>query len=154
MAKKKARSKLTLTMKMVNDMCKILEKGNFRVVAAQQFGVTRHVLNKWISIGTKQLKEYDDGDRPWADVDTRGILVQKMGIAESDFEQRVVQDILRDGSPEVKLRFLQLTKNRRYNMNPNAIEDPETAEVTRIDPKELLRERMATLLDKLENPEE
>ena len=145
---------VTLTMKLIDDMCEILVDGNFRVVAAQQFGISRHTMNKWIRIGKKQLEEFDDGKRPWPDVDIRGIFVQRMGIAESSFEKQAVKDILRDGSPEVKLKFLQLTRNRRYTMNQNAIEDPETGEVTKIDPKALLEERLAGLLNKLEVPEE
>lgn len=148
------RAQLTLTMKMVNSICKILEDGCFRVVAAQHEGVTRHMLNRWILVGKKQLKEYDEGERHWTDVDTRGILVKKMGIAESSFERRAVTRIIKEGSPADIIRFLQLTKNRRYNTNPLAIEDPETAEVTRIDTKALLKEKMAFLMTGEEEPED
>lgn len=141
-------------MKIVDDMCKIVKDGNFRIVAAQQYGISRHTMNKWIRVGKKQLEEFDDGKRPWPDVDIRGIFVQKMGIAESDFEQRAVKRIVTEGSPAELLKFLQLTKNRRYTMNPNAIEDPETGEVTMLDPKALLEERMKDLMSKIEKPEE
>lgn len=145
---------VTLTMKIVDGMCKILDKGCFRIVAAQQFGISRHTMNQWIRVGKKQLLEFDEGKRPWPDVDIRGVFVQKMGIAESSFEQRAVTRIIDDGTPSDLLKFLQLTKNRRYTMNPNAIEDPETGEVTMLDPKALLEERMAELLSKLDKPEE
>jgi hypothetical protein len=134
-----------LTTEMIEGICEVLKGGNFRIVAAQKYGISRHTMNQWIRVGKRQLQEFDEGKRPWPDVDTRGIFVQKMGIAESDFEQRAVGRIIDEGSPAEILKFLQLTRNRRYTMNQNAIEDPETGEVTKIDPKALFREKMALL---------
>jgi hypothetical protein len=137
-----------LTMPLIDDLCKTVERGNFRYVACQRCGVNYSRLKKWLEKARKERRRHDDdggmckGEKPSLHLH----LLERLEQAEGEIHAACIEDILDSKDPKLKLEFLKLRFNKLYSNNPNVRIDDETATEVKVDAKTLLLERLVAIL--------
>lgn len=134
-----------LTKKIIDEMCAIVAKGNFRQVACQRMGITPGTYRTWTQAGRKQLREFEQGERTYLSMQAQ--LVIKLDEAEGYIHGQMVEDILNHGSIQARQWYLERRFNKLYTKNPNAHTDDETGETVTIDPIAVLAARLKELKD-------
>lgn len=129
------REDCTLTESLMFEIVEIVEKGNFRKVAAQRVGVPPVTLYSWIHRGKRYIKQ-GNTDRLQAQ------LAMRIEKAEAKAHQEILADVLDTGDAKVKLTFLRLRYPREYNFNPNAHVDDETGQESRSTLAEQIKEKL------------
>lgn len=148
MAKRKTyaeRIDLTLTDEMVAEACAIVERGNFRYVAAQRLGVSHGTWASWLERGRKELREHTSGKRDTLTVKAK--LVVELERAEAQCHERLLQDVLEADDPRLKMDFLKARYGKLYSRNPNARIDDETGEKVKIEIAEILADKLSQFMD-------
>lgn len=129
-----------LTAKLVEDICAVVRKGNFRYVALQRLGISRHTYDQWMTVGRKQIRDYEAGRR--RNILMQGKLVLALDEAEGVVHGQMVEDILEHGSIQARQWFLERRFNKLYSRNPNAHIDDESGKEEKVDHAALLLERL------------
>jgi len=138
------RSDLRLTEPMLFEIAEIVGRGNFRHVAAGLVGVTPNTLHTWVRRGKAHLADYHSGKKK--DMTVQARLVVELERAEAEVHDKLIVDIVENGSPEMKMKYLKARYNKLYNNNPNAIDDA-TGEETRVSVADMLMDKLSNFLE-------
>lgn len=133
-----------LDMKLIDEMCAIIERGNFRYVACHRAGVSLRRFSYWLEIAKKERSERDEGDN--SKVSLHVHLLERIEQAEGELHSDCIEDILESDDARLKLEYLKLRYGKAYSGNPNARLDDENGTETKVDARELLRERLLAIL--------
>lgn len=136
-------ARLTLTQEIIDDLAAIVRKGNFRYVARGKLGIPRGTFESWISSGKREHREVQIGKRKNVTLKMR--LVTALDIAENDVHAKIIEDVLESDNLKLKMDYLYRRYGKLYAKNPNAHDD-ETGETVKIDPLELLADKLRTFI--------
>jgi hypothetical protein len=135
-----------LTWELIEELCATVGAGNFRYVAVQRAGVHLERFNRWISSGKRDLKLHTKG-KLTGDLNMYCHLVLALEQAEGDAHGSILEDVLTNGDPSTKLRFLQLRYHKLYNKNPNSRIDDEDGSIQKVSAKEVLLDMLGAFLN-------
>lgn len=133
--------KLSLTRAMVDEAAAIVAKGNFRYVARGRMGVCSSTWNRWMERGREELREYTAGRKPKSKLTLKAELVMALDKAEQVVHSQIIEDVLESDNLKLKTEYLYRRFSKLYSKNPNAHDD-ETGETYKVDPMELLLEKL------------
>lgn len=140
--------KVPLTLELIDRLAETVGKGNFRYTAVMHEGLSRHTFRNWVAKGKKELAEFDSGKIEKSKVSLCGVLVQKLGIAESKFHMEAIADLTGpDCDPKIKWDFLKKRYGKLYSGSMTAIDDEDGTEI-KLDPNAVLAERLKELMDR------
>lgn len=131
-----------LSQKIIDEMCAIVRKGNFRTVARQRLGISTSTYDDWVQSGKRQIREVERGERK--NLLLQGKLVLALDEAEGIVHGQMVEDILEHGSIQARQWYLVRRFNKLYSLNPNAHIDDETGRTEKADSGAALLERLLT----------
>lgn len=133
-----------LSHRLIDALCRTVERGNFRYVACQRAGVSWRRYTYWMELAAKERRQRDDGKlkgKPSMYVH----LLERLEQSEGEVHAQCVEDVLDSDDARLKMEYLKLRFSKLYSKNPNSVDD-ETGRETKIDARELLRERLLAIL--------
>ena len=136
---------LSLTEKTLNEACDIVRAGNFRKIAASRLGVPLATWASWLRRGRSELEDFTKGK--CKSLGLKGRLIVELDRAEAEAHQDMLTDVVKNGSPELKLKFLRLRYGKLYSANPNAHLDDETGEEIKRTAADILAEKLAAFIE-------
>jgi len=138
-------AKVPLTEEVIEQLCSIVANGNFRYIARQDVGIPEDTFRAWVKAGRKEIRDYFAGKAEA--VTLRAVLVQRLEQVESKVHQDIIRDVLLSENVNAKIWYLERRWNKLYSKNPNTQIDDESGEEIKVDPLELLRDKLKGLLD-------
>jgi hypothetical protein len=123
----------TVTDELIARVSGCIRKGNFGSVAARRMGVTVKQHAYWLTKGRKDAADGTPSQcRKYAEA---------VDQADADAHAEILEDVLENGNPETKLKFLHLRYPREYNKNPRAHTNDDREQ----DAKDLLLEKLTAI---------
>ena len=135
---------LSLTQEILDEIVACVGKGNFRYVARGKAGIMEATFKSWLSRGRTELREYDSGKRD--ELTLKAELVVALDIAENEVHARIIEDVLASDETKLKMDYLRRRYPKLYSSNGTAIDD-ETGEEVKIDPLQLLAEKLSAFIE-------
>ena len=142
-AKKETRGrKLSLTSKIIKEICDLALKGNFRQDIWARMKLDANLCNSWLTYGKKELREESaTGKKPGL----RAKLVLDLAHAEAESRGKLMEDVRGSEDDRVKLNFLKMRYGRHF-ANADTYLDDDTGEEKERPMRDLLAERLAKFL--------
>lgn len=134
-----------LTDELIRDACAIIRDGNFRTIAFARLGIPTYTWSSWVKRGNHELKDVAAGRKKESDLTLKAKMCLELNAAEAECHEELLLDVLSNGSPELKMKFLQRRYGKLYSNNPNAIEDESGEEVQR-SAVDILAEKLANFV--------
>ncbi len=134
---------LTLTQEILEEIVGCVALGNFRYVARGRAGVSESSFKSWLSRGRAELRELEEGKRD--DLTLKADLVVALDQAENEVHSKIVEDVLGSNDNKLKLDYLYRRYSKLYAKNSHAVDD-YTGETVKIDPFELLAEKLTAFI--------
>ena len=150
--------KLSLTPKLIGQVCKTIARGNFRYVAFGLEGISKGTWSSWVKRGQKELRKLEAGTLK-TDPSLKVDLIRALIKAEARMQCELLENVLECGKNEDEWRhkdrqwkFLLRRFPKEFSRNPNAHTDDEygdeTFEEPKIDASALLASKIQELLDR------
>lgn len=140
--------KTMLTHELIRDVCEILRLGNFRMTAAQRLGIPYGLLCRWIKRGHDDIARYQTGDTP----SMYAHFAISVDACEADCESAILEDVIH-GDTKAKIWFLEHRHNKKYTRNTNVVIDDAEGTVVRLDPLQILADRLRELKERMDTSE-
>ena len=146
MAKRKPRKRPEPTKTIRDRVAKKLASGTFRTTVRKVMGISPGVWRDWIRDGNAEREEVDAGRMD--ELGLRGLFVMEIERAEAIAHERILRAGVMDAGPDAQRWFLVRRYPELYSTTPaRGITDDETGELVLVDAREVLRDRLAALLD-------
>jgi hypothetical protein len=150
-AKDKSPRKVTcnvLTEEVIEKICCLVAKGNFRYFACSKLGVNKHTFQQWITVGNKQVKDFSEGKLQESELGLQAILVQELEKAEADAHDNILSNILDSKDVKAHQWFLERRYPKLYRAYPQKRLDDEEMEESDVDAVALLADRIKAITGK------
>ncbi len=134
---------LKITQEIIDQAAAIVRRGNFRYVARGQLGISEGTWKTWLSYGRRDLRESEEGK---TEMSLQAKFVVALDKAENIVHDELIRDILASDNDKLKLEYLCRRYPKLYSKNINAHDD-DTGETVRVDPLELLAEKLKPFID-------
>jgi len=130
---------------LIEKVFNLIRAGNFRYIAAAACGVNIGTWQKWIRVGSAQIREHAESG---SDLHKEAHLVRAIEKAEADTHNDIIQDVLLGDNMQAKLWYLERRYNKLYNKNPNSRIDDESGETIKLDAASIIAERLRQFIEK------
>lgn len=129
---------VTLSPDLIEAAYHFAARGNPRAFICRSLGVSRRTWYKWLSAGQAEVEALDrwfeDGeDGPQPRVTLRAALFSRVEQGEGESVDRILVNVLAEGTPRDQLRLLEIRHARHFNANPSQVVDDETGEAEKAD---------------------
>ncbi len=138
---------LKLTQEIIDQAASIVRMGNFRYVARGRLGISEGTWKTWLSYGRRDLRESENGE---SEMSLQAKFVVALDRAENEALSEIIRDVMLLGSDpasvKIKLEYAYRRHGKLFSRTANGIDD-ETGETVRVDPLELLAEKLKPFID-------
>lgn len=141
-----------LTDELIEKVAAVVQRGNFRKTAFAQLGIPKKTWVHWMRVG-KAVRA--DQPTPNGESEAHGELcaelVRRLEMVEAQVEDDLLVDIQEKAKQDWRAGawYLERRHNKKYSRNPHAHWDDEEAVEVKIDAKEMLREKLERLLERM-----
>jgi hypothetical protein len=142
---RKERSDTKLTEELIEKAAKIVGQGNFRYVARGRLGIPEGTWISWLHRGKREWREYERGERD--EITLKMKLERALDRAECVVHSAIIEDVLASDNHKLRMEYLYRRYGKLYSKNPNAVDD-DTGEEYKVDPNQVLNERLGAFLPK------
>lgn len=153
MAKRKPAQVKKEPTKAIRDRAvKILLTGTFRDTTRRRLGISGSLWATWIRDGKAERDALDAGEIE--ELGPRGLFVEAIEKAEGEAHDKILErGVLGKGvGPEAQRWYLVRRWPELYSTQPaRGIMDDDSGELVKVDPRELLKEKLRELLEGVED---
>jgi transposase len=147
-----------LTRDLIDRVCDVVARGNFRKTAFAMHGVPLNTWKHWVTVGRciAAGQKVPGTSKPSEEhMELCAELSHRLDYVEANVEVEAVADILAQSKSDWKAAawYLERRHNKKFSRNPVAHWDDEEAMEIKIDAKELLRDRLERLVSRLQDEE-